>query len=120
MSLHRHSSTIPALLATDEEIRVAAREFNHDYPEALAEIDAGQPVIELRGDYLDNFGRRCRVSVTAGLIAPDGGFIYAHEPYVLTFRSFDGRIAPQDQGERLLRHHLKLVQVPVRKVRTGN
>jgi hypothetical protein len=120
MSLHHHSSTFPALLATADEIREAARAFNADYPKAAAEIDVSTPVIDVRGDTLGGLGRRCRVSVTAGLIAPDGGFIYAHEPHVLVFRSFDGRVAPQEQGARLLRKHLAAVQVEVRKTRVSS
>uniref|UniRef100_UPI003F49909B hypothetical protein n=1 Tax=Nonomuraea sp. CA-251285 TaxID=3240002 RepID=UPI003F49909B len=119
MSLHYHSSTVPALLATADQIREAARVFNADYPEAAAEIDAGTPIIDVRGDTSAKDCRHCRVTVTAGLIAPDGGFIYGHEPHVLVFRSFDGRIPPQEQGARLLRKHLAAVEVEVRKTRVG-
>ncbi|MEU4576120.1 hypothetical protein [Nonomuraea sp. NPDC023979] len=120
MSLHHHSSEVPALLATAEQIREAARAFNTDFPEATAEIDAGIPIIDVRGDTGIKDTRHCRVFVAAGLITSNGGFIYAHEPHVLVFRSFDGRVAPQEQGARLLRKHLAAVEVEVRKTRVSS
>lgn len=102
---------------TASSIKAAAADYNSDYPEAAAEIEAGT-TLRIFADYADNFGRRVRMIVEYGVRAADGGWIGAGEPDAQIFRSLDGRIGPDDQARRRFARLIRDSAVPV-EIRRG-
>lgn len=87
---------------TPATIKAAALVYNADYPEAAAEIEAGTPVLDVAVAYADKActGRLFRLISTFGVTAPDGGFIAAGEPQVITVGRRDGRVPMTDTARR--------------------
>jgi hypothetical protein len=101
-----------------DEIKQAANLYNSEYPEAAAEIEAGEAVIRLIACYADNYGRQVRFIFEPGVVAPDGGFIGAGLGWNTTHRSLDGRLGPDDQARRRFARMIRESTVPV-EVRRG-
>jgi hypothetical protein len=100
-------------------IKQAANLYNAEYPEAAAEIESGTATLLINARYADNYGRRISVVIDYGVRAADGGWIGADLTELRTYRSFDGRVGPDDQARRRLAGLIRDAKVPVevRRVR---
>lgn len=75
---------------TAENIRAAAISYNHEFPECVADVAAGQP--QIRVTYGAKQGSRfVNFTVTAGVY--HNGFIAAHAPVVHQVPHRDRRVA---------------------------
>ena len=103
-----------ALTATADQIRAGALEYNREYPEAAADVAAGEPQVLVIVSGEDAYGRRVRV-VIAPIVQSPGGDVYAADPVCHVINRGDGRITKRAAAERnSKRLGLTGVQVPIR------
>jgi hypothetical protein len=103
---------------TGDAIRAAARETNADFPEALAMIDAGRPVLLVHVLAADRAERTYRVVVSPSVMASQDGrgvSIGAGDPVVLVngWRPRDGRLSFLENARRLVGAQLGRARVAV-------
>lgn len=103
---------------TETGIKEAAREYNRAYPEAAAEINAGEAMILVLCETTGT-GWRLHVTVTPGVRAPGGGWISAADPVGERITARDGRLTPQDCARRTLAGRFTGVHVPINYERAG-
>jgi hypothetical protein len=98
---------------TEQGIKARARAYNAAYPEAAAEIDAGEAQVLVLANSDSRTGWHLHVTVTPGVRATDGGWIAAADPVAFTLTARDGRLTPQDNARRTLAGRFTNVHVPI-------
>jgi hypothetical protein len=98
---------------TSEAIRTAARDFNADYPESAAEIDAGEAIIRVSCDSWTSTGSVVRAVVHTGIRTADGSFIGSGDGAAYFFGRKDGRESTAWNARRVMRPRWSNVEVPI-------
>lgn len=100
-------------LAEPDAIRAAAHDYNADFPEATAEIDAGEPMVLVCAGYYDRYGRKVRLVLDVGIRTEDGGWIGSDRPQAAIVNHSDGRTSPVNTAKKFLAARLAATKVPV-------
>ena len=95
------------MTSTADKIKAAAVIYNAEYPEAAAEIAAGEAIILITAHNADNYGKRVRLVVNEGVRAADGGFIASADPGASTVDRRDGRLTKTMVAERRFAHMIR-------------
>lgn len=99
---------------TSTAIKAAALAYNADYPEAAAEIEAGEATIRVFASSDDGLGRSVKVLAVFGVVG-SGGWIEAGAPNVLAagMRRQDGRLSAVECARRAFGRGFAGSAVPV-------